>query len=776
MAVLALGFIGQAIGTSIGGTILGVTAASIGGFIGSTIGSLLDNMLFGGNKIEGPRLNDLRVMTSTYGKTIPRIYGPDNRLATQVIWKTDLIEKKTTSGGKGGMMGPSVTEYTYSLSAAFLIADGRNKGLIGIRKIYANSKLIYDRDGTGSPPVDKVVFDTLAFYPGDAVQMPDPTIESYLGAGNATAYRHTCYFVLKALQLADFGNRLPNIEVECEADDQITVGEVIADIMTASGADMNALGTSSLKPDLVRGYIIAGQSRAVDAIQPLALVYSFDAAEQGGNMRFIRRGLAPRGFLSYADLGAMEGQPDGEPAEPIRFGLMPGMGLPKEAVVTFNDPARDYQPNAQPSRRQFGDPQSNLSYEVPLVLDADTGRQVADRMLFESEVSRRTAAFEGNERLRRIFPADVWLVESPAGFTRVRITRLLRGANRVYQFESREDDPEIYASKSRGIPAAVPEQRLKPIGDTLVVFIDSPLLRDADDDTGFYYVLAGELSGWRGGDLLRSTDGGASYGHVASIGRSAVLANVPSALGNGPVHVWDRLNTVSVTLDRDDLQLESATELAVLNGANAAWIGDPADPSNGEVIQFATATLTGPRTYTLSDLLRGRMGTEFAVSLHDAAERFVLLDGALQRSDFGPADWNTPRAYKAVSLFQAEADVTATGFTNTGESKRPKSPALVSGSRDGSNNLTVTWTRRTRLRTPGLGNGPVPLGEATEAYEVDVMSGATVLRTLTATSPSVTYSASDQTADGITPGNPVSVRVYQLSDVRGRGHPAAATV
>lgn len=775
MAVLALGFIGQAIGGSIGGTILGVTAASIGGFIGSTIGSLVDNMLFGG-KQEGPRLNDKRVMTSTYGKTIARLYGPDNRLAADPIWSTDLIEKANKVGGKGGMMGPSVTEYTYSVSVAFLIGDGRGKGLVGIRQIYANAKLIYDRDGTGSPPVEKVIFDSLAFYPGNGSQMPDPTIESYRGVGNTPAYRHSCYFVLTGLQLADFGNRLPNIEVICEADEQITVGEVVADIMAASGVDLNAIGTSSLKAENVRGYMIAGSSRGVDAIQPLALVYGFDAAEQGGNMRFIRRGLAPRGYLSYDDLGAMEGQPDGAAPEPIKFGLMPGMGLPKEAVLTFPDPARNFQPNAQPSRRQFGDEESNLSYDVPIVLDVDTGRRVADRMLFETEVSRRTAGFAGNDRLRAIWPADVWLVESPAGFTRLRITRVLRGANRVIQFESREDDPEIYNSTARGIPAPVPPQVIEPIGDTLVVFLDVPLLNDGTDDTGFYYMLAGEFAGWRGGDLKRSTDGGVSYSEVAPVGRTGTFGTIPSALGTASPDLWDRVNVVTVTLDRTDLELESLSELGVLNGGNGAWIGDPADPASGEIIQFKTATLIAPGVYELSELLRGRLGTEANVGTHDAGERFVLLDNALQRADFGPADWNTPRSYKAVSLFQADADAAVVGFTNTGESKRPHSPTLVRGARDGSNNLTISWTRRTRLRTPGLGNGPAPLGEAVEAYQVDVMSGATVVRTLTASTPSVTYSAADQTTDGFTPGNAISVRVYQMSDVRGRGHVAAATV
>jgi hypothetical protein len=100
----------------------------------------------------------------------------------------------------------------------------------------------------------------------------------------------------------------------------------------------------------------------------------------------------------------------------------------------------------------------------------------------------------------------------------------------------------------------------------------------------------------------------------------------------------------------------------------------------------------------------------------------------------------------------------------------------VAGSRNGANDLAVTWIRRTRLAVPGLGAGPVPLGEATEHYEVDILVGLAVVRTIATTTPTVTYTAAAQTADGLAPGAPVKLAVYQMSDVRGRGHPAVATV
>jgi hypothetical protein len=70
----------------------------------------------------------------------------------------------------------------------------------------------------------------------------------------------------------------------------------------------------------------------------------------------------------------------------------------------------------------------------------------------------------------------------------------------------------------------------------------------------------------------------------------------------------------------------------------------------------------------------------------------------------------------------------------------------------------------------------VPLAEETERYEVDILDGTTVKRTLATTTPSATYTAADQTADFGAPQSLVSLRAYQLSTVFGRGTPRAATL
>ena len=113
MAVLALGVVGSALGSAIG---IGASAGWLGGV-------MLGNLLFGGGKgqnIEGPRIDDLSVQTSTYGAPIPLVYGT-MRISGNVIWSTPLKETRTvkkSSGGKGGGKKSSQTTYSYSVSFA----------------------------------------------------------------------------------------------------------------------------------------------------------------------------------------------------------------------------------------------------------------------------------------------------------------------------------------------------------------------------------------------------------------------------------------------------------------------------------------------------------------------------------------------------------------------------------------------------------------------------------------------------------------------------------
>ena len=58
------------------------------------------------------------------------------------------------------------------------------------------------------------------------------------------------------------------------------------------------------------------------------------------------------------------------------------------------------------------------------------------------------------------------------------------------------------------------------------------------------------------------------------------------------------------------------------------------------------------------------------------------------------------------------------------------SPAQVRSSRSIGNDLSISWTRRTRIGGDNWDTFEVPLAEDSERYEVDIYSGATLKRTL----------------------------------------------
>jgi len=145
------GVVGAVIGFFVGG---GPAGAIYGAQIGMTVGGIVDPP--DGPQLEGPRLQDKQIIVSTYGNAIPLIYGAENRCSGNVIWSTGLLEtseEEESGGGKGGGGGATTTTYSYRVSFALAMGAGT---MVGVNRIWANSKLIYDATGISVPAVDPV--------------------------------------------------------------------------------------------------------------------------------------------------------------------------------------------------------------------------------------------------------------------------------------------------------------------------------------------------------------------------------------------------------------------------------------------------------------------------------------------------------------------------------------------------------------------------------------------------------------------------------------------
>lgn len=205
--------------------------------LGGVVGSMLE-----GQETQskfGPRLGDLTVTNSAYGSMVPMVWGTA-RIAGNVIWAADMVETGHTSGGGGGKGGggggSQTTTYTYSDSFALSLGEGP---IVGLRRIWLNGVVWWEIKPTPTIDVGSATWVQglgFKFYSGDETQLPDPTIESYLGVGNVPAYRGQAYLVFTDLQLADYGNRIPNVTVEVVRNGATTVSlKKISSITGPSG-------------------------------------------------------------------------------------------------------------------------------------------------------------------------------------------------------------------------------------------------------------------------------------------------------------------------------------------------------------------------------------------------------------------------------------------------------------------------------------------------------------------------------------------------------------
>ena len=277
------------------------------------------------------------------------------------------------------------------------------------------------------------------------------------------------------------------------------------------------------------------------------------------------------------------------------------------------------------------------------------------------------------------------------------------------------------------------------------------------------------------GDNTYASPQTSGYALKGVIPAPATLGRTLDPLNAGPEGRIDWAAKVRVKLSFGTLT--SADLVSVGSGVNLAAVRNAV--GEWEVLQFLNAVLVDVGTYELTGLLRGQGGTEGAMRAPVAANAlFVVLDAAVMQLPLGLNDLNLPLNWRYGpsnrSIGDASYVVTQHAFKGLG--RRPLSPARVKGARAVGGDLTVTWERRTRIGGDSWDVAEVPLGEDVEAYEVEIMSGVVVKRTILAAVPAAVYTAAQQVSDFGSVQGAVSVRVYQKSTLFGRGAARVALV
>lgn len=514
------------------------------------------------------------------------------------------------------------------------------------------------------------------------------------------------------------------------------------------------------------GYVIDRVMSAREAIQPLEAAFFFDSFESQGRVRFSHRGRG--GNLAALTPDTLAEKSASQPRYEITRAQE--SDLPRAAKVSYIDADREYEQATSEGRRISGNAQRVAQARLPIVTTYQAARGIAETMVQEAWASRERAAFMLPPSRLAFDASDVVTLTANGRSFPLRLTGLSVGA--AIEAEAMSIEPQLYdpfAGPSRLATAPT----VAVYGADIGVFLDLPLIRG--DEVPYAGAVAAFGSPWPGSVAFWRSPTTSGYELKALPSTPAKLGLTTTAFYSGPVSRWDRGNILRVSMANGELA--SADEILVLGGANIAAVQN-AD-GEWEVIQFATASLVSAGVYHLTGLLRGQYGTEAAIRNPVAAgARFVLLDAAVIQVDMLAADVGLPFNWKygpAPYDIGNTAYTSLLGFAFTGVGLRPLSPCHVAGVFV-AGDLDISWVRRTRISGDSWDQIEVPLGEGSEAYEVDIMNGATVVRTIAATTPAATYTVAQQTADFGAPQASYTVRVYQMSASYGRGARSTAVI
>ncbi|MEM9760908.1 MAG: glycoside hydrolase/phage tail family protein [Pseudomonadota bacterium] len=521
----------------------------------------------------------------------------------------------------------------------------------------------------------------------------------------------------------------------------------------------------------VEGYAIGALESPRASITTLARHFGFDAVETERVIRFVMRGRAAVASISPDDLvSAREG-------DVLELTRGQETELPQALKWQVARAAEDYEAAQVEARRITVDTTRIASESFPMAVPPEEAERRCRRALMEAWTGRESAVFRLPPSRLALDPADVVSFAYDGRAVPLRLVSIAdadaRGIEAVRQDREAYDLPP-------GAPRPPALSQAVVFGAPDAVLLDLPQL--TEDQPAHRPFAAAHAVPWPGEIAVFRSPSSDGFELLTGFGKRARIGTLVSDFYAGSTSRFDLGNVLVVDLLSGTL--ESVTDLTLFGGANALAIETA--PGVWEIVQAGAVELLAPGRYRLTRLLRGQRGTESAMgNPTPTGARVLVLDDSLASLPITEADLGIPWNWRIGPASRPVSDETyvAQIFTPAGVGLRPFSVAHVEQPwrvPRSPGDLTIRWSRRSRaLSADSWGGLEVPLAEELEAYEVEILDGATLKRVLSTATTSVVYTSAQQTADlgaPLGPGDTLDIRIYQLSALVGRGAPNTVTL
>lgn len=724
--------------------------------------------LFGGGMVnETPRINVLRIQTSSYGVAIPVVLGRQ-RCTGNLLYYGDLkaIRHEEEVGGKGGG-GVTNVWYTYRYSIQIGICEGP----VGVDAIWMQS-------GDKKTRLDQSVAYGYTIYSGS-------TPNGY----NATlANRHPTEFFhypglanLTAVDMGEFeGDAPPQFSFEVRgydfdyiiggADPARAIHRIITDTRWGAAAPSDSFpvawdyGDYAVAMGWQIGLEMAAQKPAADWIGEIleqtnsAPVWAADRLEivpwgdtaVSGNYRSWAPSVAPAYDLTDDHFL-------GDPAEPVRVNRRADSEAYNIQAVEYRNPANEYNIEAvdaddAASVAMFGPKKSTDVLKAHGLGSATAALRLGAIRVQRQQQRRNEYEFTLPWTFCRLLPMDiVTLSDALLGMQRhpVRLTRVVENEN--LEIECTAEDYIAGAGhaaliETQGASGYSKDFNTPPGASVAPVMFEPPIALAGQPE-----IWLGTSGGdqWGGCNIWISTDD-ISYklaGRTTGKARMGVTVSAIAAIGDP-----DPVSQLGVNLAISGAALLGCTEAERDTWATLSMVG-------GELIGYQDATLTGPNTYTLAKLRRGAYGSPIAA--HLAGSPYLRLDGAVFRHPYSP-DQIGKTLYVKLQSFNL--------FGGGVEEIETLSPHIytIAGAPMGSvANLALEqpWTGLSCQIKWDAYPGAI-------SYRVEVWTAGALRRTVTNPATRYSYSYEDMRADG----GPWRTLEFRVSAISANGQSAAPAI
>ncbi|TGP28195.1 hypothetical protein EN875_032060 [Mesorhizobium sp. M2D.F.Ca.ET.232.01.1.1] len=564
----------------------------------------------------------------------------------------------------------------------------------------------------------------------------------------------------------------------------VPLADVLAAECRLAGLDSDVSEITSM----IYGYGDRSATPPRGVIEDLCRVNFVDFAQVDGVQKFFPRQTSVFRMIDLDDTGmALNAEPD---AVLITEEYPAALDLPEQMIITYPSYDAVYRTGAQAGTTKddpkFNDEPSQadetggpikvrrnrtMEFSTAQVLTDDDAAKVVDILFNELRDAASTYKTSVGAKHMDLHPGLVVTVAlDETRIVKAVITKMTGDHVIELQLRKRGDS---FVSEAVGQATPYIVDSLLGPADVAPVLIDGHLLRSADNNDGFYAGVAVVSKGaFRSATIYRSEDAGATYAPWAGLTNGMIRGIAINALPDRPhPAAWDRTSVFTIAVPVGTAP-DSVTEEALLASetSNAFAVRNPS--GEWEYIRAASVVDNLDGTWTLSTLLRGLKGTEFAMAGHAAgATVYHLDDQAMTRPANG--DRTLSRVYVAVPTSTVFDSTGAVTFTNMGKGLRPWSPVITLVERDaGTGDWTIHAIRRDRLGQAWPESGPEdpPMSETSESYHVNIYDGmGGLVNTYTTSSFPYVYSAADQTTDFGSPQTSLEVGAAQISTVYGDG-------